>query len=286
MTFKQIVKSVSPPVVWNLLRYARRRLDKSIDCLTYAPDGWATERPEESGIEDAWGRILTRTQEAEGRGRRIRWFQKNQPLLIAPEGKGPDQIGVGLDCIGYMTYAYVLALVARQKQAVKILDYGGALGEHYWLSRGMLPEVALEYHVNELPAVAEAGRELSPQIIWHTDDSCLDQRYDLVMFSSSLQYIKGWQDLLRRAAQAVGAYLFLTEISTVEHVSSYVAVQRTRGVALLHQQLNRADVLGTVHGTGLRLIREFLMGEHPPIANAPEQPSYRGWLFQREEPAG
>jgi hypothetical protein len=39
--------------------------------------------------------------------------------------------------------------------------------------------------------------------------------------------------------------------------------------------------VNTVARAGMGLIRELPMGAHPPIANAPEQPAYTGWLFHR-----
>ena len=130
--------------------------------------------------------------------------------------------------------------------------------------------------------MAEEGRKLSPNVNWHIDDACLSQSYDMVMFSGSLQVLENWDFLLRRATSAVRSYLFLlSQVSTVERVPSYVAVQRHRGVTMLHQQLKRARFLAIVQNTGLRLVGEFAMGEHPRIVNAPEQPSIRGWLFQR-----
>jgi hypothetical protein len=51
---------------------------------------------------------------------------------------------------------------------------------------------------------------------------------------------------------------------------------------MLHQQLNKDDLLATIDGTSLRLIREFWLEDHPHIANAPEQPSFYGCLLKRD----
>lgn len=278
MTLKQILKSVTPPVIWRLLKYARRKATRSVDCLTYAPHGWATKLPKSTGNEDAWAQYFPYALEDDRREceSAIRRFRDGQPLLIEQNNSADAaQYVVNMPCV------YVLALTARLGPALRILDYGGNLATLYWIGKTLLPGVELEYHCRELASVAEEGRKISPEVIWHTDDDCFAERYDVVMFTSVLQYIQNWQDLLRRAAPAVGTYLFLSHVPTVEHVPSYVAMQRAKGMTLLHQQLNRADVLAIVQSTGLRLVREFVMREHEPIENAPEQPSHRGWLFER-----
>ena len=49
------------------------------------------------------------------------------------------------------------------------------LGDHYWLGKALVPGVDLDYHCKELPRVAEAGRQLTPAVTWHSDDACLAQ---------------------------------------------------------------------------------------------------------------
>ncbi len=190
----------------------------------------------------------------------------------------------GDENVKHVIFGYVLALAAAQQQKLTVLDYGGNLGDYFWLAKALVPDVDLDYHCKELPRVAEAGRQITPAVTWHTDDACLARPHDLVMFSSSLQYLPGWQHTLRRAAQSARGYLFLSDVPAVRDVPSYVVTQRSGGMTNLQYHLNRSEIIDTVERAGLRLIREFAMGPHPPVANAPEQPTCRGWLFQRDCP--
>jgi putative methyltransferase (TIGR04325 family) len=279
MTPKQFVTLLLPPLLVKILRRLRRPRTQSTDDLTYAPSGWETKLPPGGDGYSFSGLIARERREREPLIRRL---QDGRPTLVDTTPEDASLRSIILDHHAYMTYAYVLALAAHRKQALRVLDYGGNLGDYYWIGKCLLPDVELEYHCKELPAVAEEGRKLSPQITWHVDDSCFKEEYDLVMFSASLQYVKDWHALLRRAAAAVRGYLFLASISTVERVPTFVAIQRRGGAVMLHQQLNRADVVRTAESSGrLRLVREFLLGEHTHIANAPEQPLNRGWLFER-----
>lgn len=278
MTPKRFITLLLPPLLVNILRQIRRTREQSTDDLTYAPNGWQTKLPPGGDGYSFAGLIARERSEREPLIRRL---QDCRPTLIDSTSDDPILRSKILDHHAYMIYAYVLALAAHRKQALKVLDYGGNLGDYYWIGRLFLPDVKLQYHVKELPAVAEEGRKLSPQVTWHVDDSCFEEEYDLVMFSGSLQYVKNWHDLLRRAAGVVRGYLFLTSIPTVERVSTFVAIQRREGAVMLHQQFNRAEVVRIAESSEqLRLVREFLVAEHTHVANAPEQPLNRGWLFK------
>jgi putative methyltransferase (TIGR04325 family) len=273
LTPKWILRSVLPPLLWNIGKDLKRRLFRSVDHMEYAPQGWATPLPSGADSQEYWNTFISRERAA--CRRLIARVEAGEPFLMVDQDEN----------LKHIVFGYVLALVARQKQQITVLDYGGNLGDYYWLGMALLPGVALEYHCKELPEVAEAGRQITPAVTWHTDDACLDQPHDLVMFSSSLQYLPEWRDVLCRGARGVGRYLFLADVPTVRDAPGFVATHRTRGMTNLHHQFNRQEIVDTVERAGLRLVREFDMGAHPPVANAPEQPRCVGWLFQRD-PAG
>jgi putative methyltransferase (TIGR04325 family) len=183
------------------------------------------------------------------------------------------------ESLKHLAYGYVIALAARRPQPLRVLDYGGNLGDYYWIAKSFVPGIELEYHCKELPAVAAAGRELNPDISWHVDDGCLAQTYDVVMFSSSLQCVGDWRAILRRGARAARGFLFLSDVATVRHVPTFFARHHSGAVSNLQQHLNRAEIISLVESEGLRLVREFDMGPHPEVEHAPEQPVSMGWLF-------
>ncbi len=268
MTFKRIVKAIVPPVLWSIGRALKQRLVPPADHLAFAPDGWATPLPTGGGNEVFWSRFAERGRaECEALVARVR---AEHPVLTSDDGM-----------FGYISFGYVLALAARQKDKVTVLDYGGKFGEYYWLAKALVPDVEIEFHCKELPAVAAAGRGLAPDVIWHTDDQCLDGPYDLVMFSASLGYVPDWKGILGQAAQGTRHYLFLADLPSVRDVPTFVITQRSAGLTQLQYLFNRSEIADTLQRAGLRLIREFTMGVHAPVANAPEQPVYAGLLFAR-----
>jgi hypothetical protein len=84
-------------------------------------------------------------------------------------------------------------------------------------------------------------------------------------------------------ARAVGSYLFVTRLPVVSHSSSFVALHRPYrygyDVDLLNWVVNRGELVSHARTCGLRLVREFLISEHPNIRRAPEQCEFRGFLF-------
>jgi putative methyltransferase (TIGR04325 family) len=265
---KRVIKSIVPPLLWEMGKDLKRRLLTSVDHFAFAPDGWSTRLPAGATSDDYWNRFIARERLI------------CEALIARVQARDPVSVLTG--DMKEVLFGYVLALVARHRQTVTVLDYGGNLGDYYWLGKALVPDVELDYHCKELPLVAEAGRQITPAVTWHTGDACLDQTYDLVMFSSSLHCLQNWQDVLRRASRSARCYLLLSDVPTVRRVPAFVVTQRSGGMTHLQYQLNRSEIVATVERAGLRLLREFDMGPHPRVANTPEQSTCVGWLFERD----
>jgi len=185
-----------------------------------------------------------------------------------------------------VTYAYVLALAARQKQSVAVLDWGGGLGHYSLLSKSVLPDVHLEYYCHDLPLLCQAGREYSPGVRFvERRDDCFSRTYDLVLASSSLWYEEYWRGLVDELAAAANPYLYVTRMIFVDHASSYVAIQRPRADSYRTEYLcwilNRQEFIDHAHSRGMQLVREFVISDAQYIFKAPEQGSYKGFLFRK-----
>ena len=119
----------------------------------------------------------------------------------------------------------------------------------------------------------------------NSDEATLSRTYDFVLVSASLHYTPDWALLLRRLAGVADAYVFVTRQPFVDKATSYVAVQHPDRSGYYDTEypgwvLNRDEFLQAAGQSGLRLVREVVSGEQPFIWGAPEQPVYRGFLFQ------
>lgn len=267
MRLTPILRSLVPPLLWQIGSKWKRRLVRSTTLFEYAPDGWDTRLPDGTGNEAFWNEFIAQEVSA---CEALRTRVKAGEALLDP-GVDPK----------HAVFGYVLARASRRQDALAVLDYGGNLGDYYWLARAFVPDVRLDYHCKELPNSVAAGRRVTPEVTWHTDDTCFDATYDVVMFSGSIQYLRDWRDAVARAAASTRTFLLIADVPSIRAVPSYVATHRSRGHTSLEHQMNRAEVIGVVESTGLRLAREFPMGPHPVVLNAPEQPVSVGWLFER-----
>jgi putative methyltransferase (TIGR04325 family) len=276
---KKFVENILPPFLVKIMRPIYRRFSKSR--LEYAPLGWDTKF--RKNTETGWN--SNKISETE----KIKWeaFCRNSsgngPLGFAHESDDLSIVrNINFHNI-HITYAYVLALTAHNKDRISVLDWGGALGHYYQIARAVLPEVNLDYHCKEVEFMVKVGRVVNPDIHWHADESYLNREYDLVMVSSSLQYVKDWQGLLIDLIGISKKYFFLTRIPVVQVAASFVAIQRAYGEELLCHQFNQNTLLEFVKARDLDLVREFVVEDPLYIKHAPEACELRGWLFKKKD---
>ena len=274
---KKILDLFIPPIVIKGTRVLQNLFRKPD--LEYAPNGWQTQLTEGKNI----GWSVDSVVDTE----RAKWnafclnLEGAGPLGFSHEHtdmsviRNPDFHNV------HISYAYVLAMTAHKKDRISVLDWGGALGHYYKVAKAVLTDVVIDYHVKEEPLMAQAGKQLNPEVHWYEDETCLKMRYDLIMMNGSIGYMEDWADILHRIASSAKAYLFLFRLLVVQYSPSFISIERLYNSQMLHQQLNQTELLETVKETGLTLVREFVLGDRPYIKDAPEQCEMRGWLFRR-----
>jgi putative methyltransferase (TIGR04325 family) len=288
---KNIVKSILPPIVLD----AGKRLlgkDRSVTELElsapeweYVPEGW--RRRETDPKIRGWnvGSVLE-LYKANWHGF-VSNLQDVLPFSVSP---GLSSKGDWASQIGMMSYAYAFAVSTRHKSRISMLDWGGGVGQYYLISEALVPGLKIDYHCKEVPLLAEYGRRLFPEARFYTDETCLANKYDFVLASSSLQYAENWSLMLDRLSCSTKGYLLVTNMPFVKNSPSFVFVQRPYrygyNTAYLGWCLNRQEFLDRAESAGLTLIREFLIGHRPHIHQAPEQNEYRGYLFRSSKMDG
>jgi putative methyltransferase (TIGR04325 family) len=188
-----------------------------------------------------------------------------------------------------MSFAYVLARAARGRPRMSVLDWGGGMGHYALIARAVLPEVTVDYTVMDLPALCAAGRAVLPDVTFETEaDACLGRRYDLVLASSSLQYVEDWRSLLRRLAAASDGWVYLTRLPLVQRAETFAVVQRPHWAGYLTEYIgwvfNQREFLAACGAAGLVLEREVLLEQGSLAAGAPERFNWGGFLL-RPSPA-
>lgn len=279
MSVSRHLREVTPPMVW---RGLLRVYNSYRPHLEYLPEGWEGH-PEIKGWDD---RSVLDTQ-VEHWPEFLRSIEGANPLDVGTRAYPPGRTDLSylVRQNVFMIYGYILALASRKKDALSMLDWGGAFGHYYPVGRALVPDVRIEYHCKDFPALAEHGRTLFPEARFYTDESCLDRKYDLVYASGSFQYTRDWSELFGKLAGATGEFLAVNRIPIVDGVPSFVFVQRAYAYGYDTEYLgwcfNRNELLEAARAAGLVAVREFLYEPLGFINAAPEQPQYRGFLFRK-----
>jgi putative methyltransferase (TIGR04325 family) len=192
-----------------------------------------------------------------------------------------------------MSFGYVLGRVATSRipapasQArMSVLDWGGGIGHYYVYASRLHPDLDLDYVIKDLPGLCAVGRELLPQVTFHSsEEQALGRQYDLVFASSSLHYARDCYGLLGRLCDSAKSWLMVTRLPIVERSDDFVVVQRPHMFGYMTEYagwfMNRRRLLEFMRGCDFDLDREFLVAERPHVPNAPEQGQYCGFLFRR-----
>lgn len=279
MRIRRLVRDLLPPL---LIRGLKRVLGASVRApeWEYVGRSWPSADPRSTGwdvesVVETQRRRLAAFREALG---------STSALGASHEGNGVARPDYGAHNT-YMTFAYVVARASRGN-SLSMLDWGGGLGQYYLVARALFPDLALEYHCVDLPKACLQGSELIPEVSFHEpDDAPLSRRFDLVLSSSSLQYVADWKPLASALADAAGRFLLITRLPVACEGDSFVVVQRPAAhgyeTEYIGWVVRRDELVEVVEARGLHLDREFLVAEEPTVVGASEQPQYRGFLFRR-----
>lgn len=290
---RDLAHAVLPPVVYDALRGFRDRLRAREPEWEYVPEGWARARtdPCVSGwnvdavveryrlLWPEWTRALL------GTGTLGVDYTRSLRTIDTDAARVPTDLGWAHDSV--MSYAYALTLTARFKERLSIMDWGGGVGQFLPLSRVLLPGVEFDYHVKDVPVMCSLGRELNPAAQFHEDDSWRGRRYDLGLSISAFQFTEEWRDALMALAEVTDTHLFISRLPIVFRSPSFAVLLRGEAYGFETQFLgwffNRSELVECARSAGLELVREFVMLDETPAHGAPEQATYRGFLFHRPQ---
>jgi putative methyltransferase (TIGR04325 family) len=255
----------------SLRRQLRRWIPGQRPALEYVPEGW-NRLARDPSIKGWDVRSVSEAQAA----RLTDWRS-------TVRGNGPLSQRVGTQNT-FVAFAYAAAL-ASWNGKLSLLDWGGGLGQYGDLARGVLPNVAVDYFCKDVPTQCELGRQLTPAAtFFESDDEFAGRRFDLVLASGALQYVREWELALGRLAAATGRYLFVTRLPVVVDGRSYVVLQRAYqygyDTEFLGWRVNRVEFLAVAERIGLKLVREFVLDEDEWADRAPHPAHGRGYLFR------
>jgi putative methyltransferase (TIGR04325 family) len=297
--FKRIAVQLLPPLLTDVLRNLRRRratgqrgsaAEQFREAIRGAAPEWEAVPEVDWIVTDGWLHpSIVDTQVA-------KWenfsgsIARPKPLGMAHEALPGAPVNVSSHNI-MMTFGYVLgrAVATASNRPVRVLDWGGGIGHYALLARQLFPETPIDYTICELQPLVEAGRKLVADAAFTSDGAAsLTASYDLVYASSSLQYVRDVYDLLAKIAKSGSRWIMICRMPFVDQADDFVVVQRPQRYGYDTEYtgwfLNRNKFVRFMQRCGYELDREFLNDERPTVTGAPEQCSYRGFLFERSKP--
>ncbi|MBM2823981.1 MAG: uncharacterized protein HW413_2727 [Thermoleophilia bacterium] len=284
MTARTIIQSITPPFLVDAARWVRAKVTgspKDLPVWEHVAEGWS--RRESDPNVRGWDVDSIRHWHSERFPTWSRAFEAPNPLGASEYAREPTEQHLHSHNV-HVSFAYVLTFTSGGRKSLSILDWGGGIGQYYLLARATLPGVALSYHCKDLPLLCQTGRELLPEVTFSEDERCLEQRYDLVLASNSLQYSEDWVDLLGKLAASAREYVYVAQLPTVLETPSFVAVQRPYAhgydTEYLGWILNRESFLGAAATSGLRLAREFFFDNPVAVHGIAEPAVHRGFLLR------
>ena len=117
----------------------------------------------------------------------------------------------------------------RGGKPLRILDFGGGGGDYFYQFQKFVPHIDFDWTVVETPALAEAMQQKhggeSQKIRWVGSIEMTDEKYDLVLCSSVLQYLEKPFEILEALVKK-SQFVIINRIPLIKTADNFVALQR------------------------------------------------------------
>lgn len=195
-----------------------------------------------------------------------------------------------------LAFLGIVAAVAEKRAGpVRILDFGGGIGFSYLALKNGVRDVAYHLDVVETPLNCQRGRALFSQagnLGFFTEIP--SGPYDIILSSSTLQYVPEWKGVLGALAATGAAHMVLTRLPTTEG-PSFVAQQNltmTGGPhkgrfigSILHAFFNRGEVAAVMGDLGFSVELDLFYSDYGHYFGGARDCTLRTMAFSRSSAA-
>ena len=131
----------------------------------------------------------------------------------------------------YPLLSALLLVASRHNNQLSLIDYGGSLGTSYRQNLPYLQHLnSLQWHLIEQPMFVEEGRkhfeDKHLHFYYHLDEVLQKDQPQLLMFSSSLQYMEKPYELLTQVKQLGIEYLLIDRTAFIEEPEDRLTIQK------------------------------------------------------------
>ena len=117
----------------------------------------------------------------------------------------------------------------RGEKPLRVLDFGGGGGDYFYQFQKFVPNIIFDWTVVETPALAEAMQQKhggdSKKIRWVDSIEMTEDKYELVLCSSVLQYLEKPFEILEALVKK-SEFVIINRIPLTNSSRNFVALQR------------------------------------------------------------
>lgn len=271
MDWKRIVKRWVPPIAIDFLRYNKPGITQGYIWEGIYEHYRDVPRNGPAFEDDAW--IDLRRQ-----------FIERQ---LAEEKGGINSANL----VETTLLPFLVSIIGPEIRPVRILDFGGGLGETYLDVKNLLgQDCQVDYHVVENPRMCEQGMALfqnSHQIHFHHRLPSGLSDVDVVYISSALQYVEDYVDLLQKLSAYGPRFIFFVKLSS-GNIPTYATAQKNhRGSSIPFWFINIEKLQQIMRDAGYSLVFKSVLEREYNQDNFPKEYRLRhacNLLFARAQP--
>ena len=185
--------------------------------------------------------------------------------------------------------AVLAGLIAAERGAVEVVDFGGALGTAYIHLLTSLPHGAqIAFRVIDQEKMCAAGRHLfegDARIAFDTSLDSVRAAPDIVYANSVLPYIEDYAALLKKLAGLGARYLLVARLAGGSYPTYATRQLNLKGQVLPYWFHNTEEIKGILRSSGYALAYEGLTGPEYDQRNFPASHRVgrmRNLLFRRQ----
>ena len=148
---------------------------------------------------------------------------------------------------------FIIKLLSDKNiKKLKILDFGGGFGNGYLLLNKKLDKKnfkKIEYYILDIPKIIKISKKILPNVNYL--DKIPNKKFDIVVSSSSIQYIDNWKKIIDKLCKLDSEYLIFYDLF-IGKFKSFVTLQKYYETLIPHWFINENSFSNQITKNGYK----------------------------------
>lgn len=211
------------------------------------------------------------------------WKERNRSRVVAALNQVRSDEYPEIAKFREYVLTIVIAMHMPPKGIVRILDFGGGIGNSYIpLMSNIIDLDRVEFHIIDNDKLCNEGIELfkgGPSPIFHSELPNNDSEFDIVHIGSVLPYICDWRSMIARLSEYKPRHILFSDFMA-GNIPTFATMQNSFGDTIPHWFFNVDEVISFVEGLGMKLLFKApyvgrFLGQEGPLPMDNFDPVYR-----------